>query len=234
MAFHRKAEALLALRPDIAVISECAEPERLRRLMRSSWIEDDPVWIGHHATKGLAVFAFNGYRARLSPIYWPSLRHIAPVHISGPVDVNLLAIWAQNASGGVMRKHQLGPLRRSLSRYHQFLDEGPVVLAGDFNNNAIWDKPGWRINHMTMVEILRKRGLVSVYHELRCEAHGQETEPTIYWRDRTRDGPTYHIDYMFLPSTWLSAIDAFEIGSFDDWCGNGLSDHVPLTVEVSL
>ena len=234
MALHRKVEALLALRPDIAVISECAEPERLRRLTRSNWIENDPVWIGHSATKGLAVFTFNGYRARLSQSYWPNLRYIAPVHISGPVAFNLLAVWAQNASGGIMRKHQLGPLRRALSRYRHFLDEGPVALAGDFNSNAIWDKPGWRINHMTLVEILRKRGLVSVYHAVRGEGHGQETVPTIYWRDRTRDGPTYHIDYVFLPSAWLSVIDAFDVGGFDDWCGNGLSDHVPLVVDVSL
>ena len=133
-----------------------------------------------------------------------------------------------------MRKHQLGPLRHALSHYRSFLDDGPVVLAGDFNSNAIWDKPGWRINHMTLVEILRKRSLVSAYHAVRDEAHGQETVPTIYWRDRTRDGPTYHIDYVFLPSALLSAVDAFDVGGFDDWCSNGLSDHVPLAIDLSL
>ena len=234
MALHRKAKALLSLQPDIAVISECAEPERLFRMGCSTWIENEPVWIGRHATKGLAVFTFNDYRACLSESYLPNLRYIAPVHISGPASFNLLAIWAQNASGGVMRKHQLGPLRRALSRYRSFLDEEPVVLAGDFNSNAIWDKPGWRINHMTLVEILRRQDLVSAYHEIRREGHGQESVPTIYWRDRTRDGPTYHIDYMFLPSAWVSAVDAFDVGCFDDWCGNGLSDHVPLVVDISL
>lgn len=99
----------------------------MHRLAEQNWIENDPVWIGRRATKGLAVFTFNGYRARLSQSYWPNLRHIAPVHISGPVAFNLLAVWAQNASGGIMRKHQLGPLRRALSRYRGFLDEGPVV-----------------------------------------------------------------------------------------------------------
>ena len=234
MALHRKADALLSLRPDIAVISECAEPERLQRMGSSIGIENEPVWIGRHATKGLAVFTFNDYRARLSKAYWPNLRYIAPVHISGPATFNLLAVWAQNASGGVMRKHQLGPLRRAFSRYRSFLDDGPVVLAGDFNSNAIWDKPGWRINHMTLVEILRRRGLVSAYHAISGEDHGRETVPTIYWRDRTRDGPTYHIDYVFLPSAWLSAVDAFDVGGFDDWCGNGLSDHVPLVIDISL
>ncbi len=65
MALHRKFDALLALRPDIAIISECAEPSRLRRQSRLDWIENDPIWIGSKATKGLAVFAFNGYRAAI-------------------------------------------------------------------------------------------------------------------------------------------------------------------------
>jgi len=234
MALHRKDEALLALRPDIAVISECAEPERLHRLIRSNWIENDPIWIGHQATKGLAVFTFNGYRAHLSPNYWPNLRYLVPVRISGQATFNLLAVWAQNASGGVTRKNQLGPLRRALARYRDFLDDGPSMLAGDFNNNAIWDKPGWRINHMRAVETLSKRGLASAYHEIRGEAHGQETEPTIYWRDRTRHGPTYHIDYIFVPYEWLGSVRSFDVGGFDEWCGSGLSDHVPLVIDISL
>jgi hypothetical protein len=76
MALHRKADALLSLRPDIAVISECAEPERLFRTGCSTWIETEPVWIGRHATKGLAVFTFNGYQAELSDSYWPKLRRL--------------------------------------------------------------------------------------------------------------------------------------------------------------
>ena len=85
MALHRKVEALLALRPDIAVISECAEPERLSRFSKIDWIEGNPVWIGRQPTKGLAVFAFNGYSASLSAEYWPKLHHIAPVSDRRPV-----------------------------------------------------------------------------------------------------------------------------------------------------
>lgn len=129
----------------------------------------------------------------------PSLRHIAPVHVDGPVSFNLLAVWERNASGGIMRKHQPGPLRRALSRYRSFLDDAPVVAAGDFSSNAIWDKPGLRSNRMTMVEAMRKKDLVSAYHEVRGEAFGGETVPTIYRRDRTHHGPTYHIDDVFLP-----------------------------------
>ncbi len=233
MALDRKVDALLALKPDIAIVCECAEPERLRS--KASWMQGEPVWIGRNPHKGLAVFAFNGYAVRLAASYYSSLRYIAPVHVDGPTQCNLLAVWAQNASAGSIRKHQLGPLRRGLSRYRSFLGERPAVIAGDLNSNTIWDKPGWRINHSTKVRILEESfGLVSAYHTIRGEAHGQESEPTLYWRDRTKDGPTYHIDYVFLPTAWIGKVSHLSVGAFETWCGAGLSDHVPVIVDVDI
>ena len=228
MALERKVESMLDLAPDIAVVSECAEPERLRLRSKSSWMQGEPVWIGRNPHKGLAA-------VRLAPAYHPSLRYIAPVHVDGPTPCNLLAVWAQNASAGGIRKHQLGPLRRGLSRYKSFLGERQAVIAGDLNSNTIWDKPGWRINHSTKVRILEESfGLVSAYHAIRGEAHGQESEPTLYWRDRTKDGPTYHIDYVFLPSAWIGKVRDLSVGGFEAWCGAGLSDHVPVVVDVEV
>jgi len=232
MALHRKAEALLALRPDVAVISECAEPPRLRGRSDVDWIEAEPVWVGNNPNKGLAVFGFNGYRARLMPEYAAYLRYIVPVRVEGPSVFNLLAVWAQIAAAGTNRKHQLGPLRRAIARYREFLAETPCFIAGDWNNNVFWDKPGWRTNHRGTVDSLERLGLVSAYHEVRGEAQGAETIPTLYWRDRRKDGPTYHIDYIFLSRALLPRIGHFEVGGFEAWCGNGLSDHVPLLVEI--
>lgn len=234
MALDRKVDGLLALKPDIAVISECAEPARLRARGGDRWIESEPVWVGRNPHKGLAVFAFNGYAARLCEHHHPALRYIAPVHVTGAASCNLLAVWAQNASSGSIRKHQLGPLRRALTRYKGFLGEGTAIVAGDLNSNTIWDKPGWRINHSTKVRILDESfGLVSAWHALRGERHGEETVPTLYWRDRTKDGPTYHIDYVFLPSRLVERT-RIEIGTFEAWCGTGLSDHVPVVVDLDL
>jgi exodeoxyribonuclease-3 len=234
MALDRKVDVLLDLAPDIAVVCECAELERLRTRSRSAWMQSEPVWIGRNPHKGLAVFAFNGYAARLADLYQPSLRYVAPVHISGPTECNLLAVWAQNASAGGIRKYQLGPLRRALSRYRGFLGERPAVIAGDLNSNTIWDKPGWRINHSTKVRVMESMGLVSAYHAIRGEAHGKESEPTLYWRDRTKDGPTYHIDYVFLPAPWIAKVRELTIGTFETWCGSGLSDHVPVIVDIDV
>lgn len=230
MALERKVDTLLGLAPDIAIIGECAEPQRLRKRSRSSWMQGEPAWVGRNPHKGLAVFGFNGYTARLCEQYHPALRYIAPVHVTGAAPFNLLAVWAQN----LMRKHQLGPVRRALTRYEAFLAEGTTIVAGDHNSNTIWDKPGWRINHSTKVRLLDERfGLVSAWHALRGERHGEETVPTLYWRDRTKDGPTYHIDYVFLPSRLIGRT-RIEIGTFEAWCATGLSDHVPVVVDLDL
>ena len=234
MALHRKIDALLSLKPDLAIVSECASPETLEGRGSTHWMEAEPVWIGQNPHKGLAVFAFNGYAACLHHPYHPTLRYIAPIHVHGPFELNVLAVWAQNASAGITRKHQSGPLRRALTKYREFLLEKVALVAGDLNSNTIWDKPSWRNNHMKKVEILEQMDLVSAYHELRGERHGEESIPTHYWRDRRKDGPTYHIDYAFVPRRWLSRIKEFQIGTFEDWCGNGLSDHVPIVIDVDL
>lgn len=234
MALHRKVDAVLDLKPDIAIICECANPETLSERSSRAWMEGSPVWVGKNPNKGLGVFSFNGYTAKLDDPWHPYLAHIAPVRIQGPVEFNILAVWAQNMSGGNYRKRQSGPLRRAIGKYHEFLLDRPTVLAGDFNNNIFWDKPGWRMNHQTVVDKLSELGIVSAYHEWMNEAQGEETIPTHYWRDRKKDGPTYHIDYAFVPDRWMPLIKRFEIGTFEDWCGNGFSDHVPLILDISI
>ena len=233
-AFHRKSDAVLALDPDIAVISETATPELLAKRGIALPGDAQMLWTGTKPNKGLGVVAFNGYRIARAEPFHPTLHHLLPVHVTGPETCNLLAVWAQNASGGNTRKHQLGPLRRGLTKYRAFLSDGPTILGGDLNNNKYWDRPGWRMNHMKMVERAQSLGLVSAYHTVTGEADGAETQPTHYWRDRKKDGPTYHIDYAFVPANRVHAIHEMRIGTFEDWCGNGLSDHVPVIIDVDL
>jgi hypothetical protein len=53
-----------------------------------------------------------------------------------------------------------------------------------------------------------------------------------YWHHRDRTKP-YHIDYIFVPTAWLKNMVSFDIGSFENWCVPGLSDHAPLTAEFT-
>jgi len=231
MALPRKWDALMALRPDVAVISECANPE----ILAMKGIETTPencLWMGKSEHKGLGLFSFNGYRLRRFEPFVPYFRFCLPAIVEGPKPFHLLGAWAQNANEGNTRKNQLGHLSRAMSRYAGFLGAAPSFIAGDLNNNTFWDKPGWRMNHNTMVSKAQKIGLVSAYHAMNDEAHGGETQPTHYWRDRTKDGPTYHIDYIFGPQDVVNNAKSFDVGTFEDWVGNKLSDHVPLVLEI--
>ena len=126
-----------------------------------------------------------------------------------------------------------GPLSRALSAYRAFINERPTVIAGDFNNNVIWDRPAKVNNHGTNVSELAALGLQSAYHCAKAIEQGCEREPTLYWRNRKSDGPRYHIDYCFVPESWTKAISAVTICPFEDWVGAKLSDHVPLVVDVN-
>ncbi len=234
MALHRKYEALLSLAPDIAVISECAEPETVQAKLKGQSLPTEVVWVGQNQHKGLAVLAFNDYKVSLLDSYDSALRYIMPVSIGGPHAFNLMAVWAQNASAGITRKDQPGPFRTALDQFKDLFTTSPTVAAGDFNNNVIWDRPGWPINQADAIEILATYGLVSAYHAVMHEAQGQETIPTHYWRDRKKDGPTYHLDYIFMPRDWVNKLNEMSVGTFEDWCGNKLSDHVPVVIDVEL
>ena len=238
MAMHRKLDALLALRPDIVVLSECARPEIVREKC-AEWgdhfaTDSEIVWIGSNKHKGVAVLAFNGYQVKLANCYDPKLRFVAPVEVSGPAEFNLLAIWAMHANDGIRKKAMAGPLRDSLDIHAKFLQAKPAIAAGDFNNNVFWDKPGWAMNFEDTVARFDELNMLSAYHAHMEEAQGDESIPTHYWRDRTKDGPTYHIDFIFIPKEWQAAVTDFEIGTFEDWCGSKLSDHVPLVVDLAL
>jgi exodeoxyribonuclease-3 len=232
MAFHRKIEAILPLKPDVAVISECAAPDVLSRRGLDHFNDETCLWMGRNRNKGLGVFAFGGLHLRKVTPFYPTLDFILPVHVSGVQPFKLLAVWAQNNNSGKIRKHTLGPMRRGLTKYRDFLSGGTAIIGGDLNNNIFWDKPGWRINHAKMVATASELGMVSAYHSVMKEPQGAESIPTHYWRDRKKDGPTYHIDYAFVPTR--SQINRLEVGTFEDWVGNGLSDHVPLILDITL
>ena len=138
---------------------------------------------------------------------------------------DLLAVWSFNQRGGASRR----PIPDALNRYERMIADGAVV-AGDFNHNVRWDRGGPR-DLRPSLDRLEAHGLRSVYHDAKGEAYGEEREATIYWRDRRADGPRYHIDYLFEPAAWRGARRAFSAGSYADWIGSGLSDHVPLIAD---
>ena len=146
--------------------------------------------------------------------------------MTGPQSFHLLAVWDfYYAMSGE------GPLLQALRRYRDFLISAPAVVAGDFNNHPIWDKPGRVTNHANTVKAMTELGLVSAYHAFHKIDSGKEAEPTLYWRNRKEDGPKHHIDYCFVSKSWAGRLRHVAVGSFDPWIK--LSDHMPLIVDLA-
>jgi hypothetical protein len=162
MAFHKKYNQLLALGPDIAIISECAAGKVIEQ-KAPEFQPNSSIWIGSNRHKGLGVFTFRKFKATQSSIYRKDFPFIAPIHIEGPISFNLLAVWACHHRPNSF-KHGFGPLNRALSTYRAFIEERPTVVAGDFNDNAIWDRPTKRNKHEINVTKLASLGLRSAYH----------------------------------------------------------------------
>ena len=231
-ALHRKLDSLVRLEPDIAVVAECADLGTLAakapELSASS-----AVWVGANPHKGLGVFAFGEYRLSRAIAYNPRITYAVPIHVTGPVDVHLLAVWAHYGFAP-LRMATPGPTLRALAAYRQFLLETPSIVAGDLNNHVRWDKPGKAWSHARAVAAFGRLGLVSAYHAFEGVDQGFEQHPTFYWRTRSEDGATYHIDYVFVPRTALAGLRSVRVGSRADWISTGLSDHAPVIVDVDL
>ncbi len=232
MALHRKLGALAALKPDVAIVPESADPATLE----SSPLARSTAWVGSRPAKGLAVLGYNDTGVALRAEYDERLEWVAPIDVSGPLPFALLAVWAFHHRAGQF--HPLEPRtaqpQQALDVYRHLFTEGPVVIAGDFNDNVRWDRGERATNWTFTVRRYKEIGLVSAYHEYFGEVQGDESTPTLYWQSRRADGPRYHIDYCFIPEGWLPALRSVSVGSHADWVAPGLSDHVPLVVDLDL
>lgn len=226
MGLDRKLPALLESKPDIAIIQECAEPQVVQR-KNSAFTPASSLWHGFSPHKGLGVASFGDYRVELDASFDEGNEIILPVRVHGPVRFNLLAVWSYNDRGKRGRRKMTGPVLRALQSSGGFCRENhPLIVAGDFNNNVIWDHRHGANKMSDIFDALEEFGLVSLYHGTRNAIRGEE-EPTLYWRDRKAHGPTYHIDYIFAPKCWIQAGATLHMGDFTPH-----SDHIALTLEL--
>lgn len=224
-AFARKAARIFSDTPDIAVIQECSERAA------TSFADDGYMghWIGDNPNKGMAVFWRKRWSLRsIVPCRGSLPKWIVPYDVDGLVSFTLIAVWAC-AIKGDRRASYVGQIHQALRERPGWFSKAPVVMAGDFNSNAIFDKNRPDANHSLMVEELRDQyGLISAYHAISRQQHGEETRPTFHLY-RHAEKP-YHFDYIFVPSAWRRRMK-IEIGRHCDWASD--SDHCPLTVHVS-
>ncbi len=228
--FHRKIKALSTLAPDVAIVQECADLETLAR-KAPEFTPTCAIWTGNNPNRGLGVFSFGGYRLERAGDD-ATITYALAVRVLGPSTFNLVALWSHYGTVP-LRVATQGPTLMALRAYASLLLEHPSIMAGDLNNNVGWDKPGKASNHANTIAVGAKLGLVSAYHVFHGIEHGAERHPTLYWRDRTREGPTFHIDYVFVPRAAASLMDRVAVGSYAKWIAKGLSDHAPVIVDFA-
>jgi endonuclease/exonuclease/phosphatase family metal-dependent hydrolase len=205
---------LRSLRPDVAVLQECARPPH----------EDSAaVWFGSNPRQGIAVVV----KQPLQVVAVPSRDRTASMFaasVSGPSSFTVLATWAQR------EPTYSEALRRGLQVYRDILLAAPCVLMGDLNSSTAWDDRYGRTDHRRLEAQLHDEfGLVSAYHAATGEPPGQESRPTHFWRWQA--GAPFHLDYCYLPKEWLHGLETVTVGSYQDWAD--VSDHRPVCVDVS-
>jgi exodeoxyribonuclease III len=115
-----------------------------------------------------------------------------------------------------------------LTAHPEWFNANPVVVAGDFNSNKIWDAKREVGNHSSVVKFLDERGLVSAYHERFNESQGTETCPTFCLH--RHEYRRYHIDFIFIPREWIFRLRTVDVGKYEQWSKQ--SDHCPVVVDM--
>ncbi len=213
-ALGRKLPAVLAWEPDLLVIQEASERDVLAL--------DVPFahWVGRRH-KGLAVIGLKDGEYRLDPTFDPDLPWFLPVHIG---HIRLLAVWASVLTS---RLRYVRLIHAAIDRYPNFLDTPNGIIAGDLNSSTVFDRKHGQLTHTTLVDRLAHLGYTSLWHHQHHEQHGEESRPTFYlYRRRDR---TWHLDYAFLGRNLLQGARV-TLGQPEAWLG--LSDHLPLLVEI--
>ncbi len=221
MGLDKKVDALVSLEADVAVVPECSE-KSIKGLGHGV---QSTLWFGSNLHKGIGIICRKEWAIRALP--QPEQKWIVPIAVDSPTPFTLIAVWAC-AAGASRKDRYIGQVYQALMAHPEWFDGSPIVVAGDFNSNKIWDGKRKVGNHSSVVRFLEERGLVSAYHENSNELQGMESCPTLHmFRQKDR---CYHIDYVFIPREWMVRLRTVKVGTYEQW--SKLSDHCPIVVDL--
>ncbi len=218
-SLSRKLDLLLALEPDVAVVQECE-----RDLSFPSGY--CYTWKGSNLRKGLGVLTRDRTVSSepTAPAEWT---HFLPVTLWGATsELRLLGVWAYNHRAKRLGSQRVGDPLSVVQELSSWLRGGPSIVAGDFNNSAIWDRPEIPASFGAINAYLNDLGLTSAYHTSTKERFGHESLPTFFHTKRRER--SYHIDYCFIHHTL--ALEAVRLPNYEEWHQH--SDHVPVIVDL--
>lgn len=218
--FARCFSQLKSLEPDVAVIQE-VRPQNLQE----AGLAERSYWIGDAGLKGMAVIAFGDWELAVSELQLLE-KWVLPVVARGRDEAyQIAATWIDSRY-----RDCAPPTIAAIERLAPFFAAHPSIMAGDFNQGVGLDKRKRAGRQFAdVVHRLGELGMRSAWHAGRCETHGSETVPT-YFHTWKRDRP-FHIDFAFIGEG--INVDCARLGSFEEYVDSGLSDHVPIVVDLS-
>lgn len=228
-AFRNKYTALESFKADLWVIPESESRQYLRQ-HNSPLAAEQHLWYGNKPSKGLSVFAFNGYEIRMADFFNPDYRHILPVIVTPPDNHEflLIAVWASRVKDNPDWDY-IGQMCHFMEYNRQHLPS-QTIFMGDFNINMQWNSSFKKEhNYSRFLQLCTQENLISLYHHLSQESQGQETIPTSFFHRDPQRG--FHIDYTFINKNLLPAVKNFTIHG-TEWLP--LSDHTILELELNL
>jgi hypothetical protein len=158
-------DALLSLDLDVAVVPESSEKSIVAFRQRGL----RTLWFGSNPHKGLGIICRQEWPIQALP--QPEQEWIVPVEVTSPTPFTLVAVWACAPS---REDRYIRQVCLAFMAHPEWFNGNPVVVAGDFNSNKIWDAKREVGNHSDVVKFLDERGLVSAYHETFDESQGTE------------------------------------------------------------
>jgi len=240
-ALRKKLQAADRLQADILVVQECENPSESTELYRE-WA-GNYLWVGENKNKGIGIFPKNGYSIdRLEwsghfkidglissslSLEWRTedLKLFLPFRVND--ELTLLACWTKGNDSQAFG--YMGQFWKYLQIHRNELNSDNTIILGDFNSNAVWDKPDRWWSHTDTVNELGKMGLSSLYHEIHKEEQGNESTATFFLHRKTEK--PYHIDYVFASSNLIES-SLLSVGDYSEWLQ--FSDHMPLIAEIDM
>lgn len=80
MAFRKKYHAIMELRPDLLVLQECENKDKLSKILEVT-NANCCYWHGNNPNKGIAVLAFNGLQVKLIKNHNLEFEYILPLKV---------------------------------------------------------------------------------------------------------------------------------------------------------
>jgi hypothetical protein len=220
----RKVDVLESNGVDVAVLCEAplVNPRQTGQLLGPElhWRST-----GDYASKGLAVVGIGTpirpLEQRAEQGQWTVAAQIA----DGP---SVLGLWSRPPQQGVTGYGT--QVIASLAAYADQLAAGDMIMAGDFNIGHSVGSGSGNDDSAAARSHWEKLGMVSVYHTFFDESFGAATRSTYFHRRKAAAG--WHIDYVLIHRNQLSQVKNLQVGTYRDWVASGLSDHVPLIVDL--